>query len=250
MRKPATAGNTGSGERIDMIGVPFDGMGRSPGQAGAPQALRAAGLSAVLGPDAAMGPDLVLPGPVRQRAAGSGLLNERALLHMVDTLHAGRRVAVGWPVSFIYGSDCGAARCGSRAGCRWPGGPRCSWTGTRDATPMDLGEWRAATWRSPCWGLTGERAPQPLRDRLPALAPAAIAMLGPRDHCSAGRERPDGSRPGMAALSQRGVPGPARLRPHGRSAHRGAGARWWLHIDLDVLARSQFAACGAPAKSP
>ena len=47
-----------------MIGVPFDGMGRSPGQAGAPQALRAAGLPAVLGPDAAMGPDLVLPGAV------------------------------------------------------------------------------------------------------------------------------------------------------------------------------------------
>ena len=70
MRKPATAGNTGGGERIDMIGVPFDGMGRSPGQAGAPQALRAAGLSAVLGPDAAMVPDLVLPGAVPQRAAG------------------------------------------------------------------------------------------------------------------------------------------------------------------------------------
>jgi arginase len=90
MRKPATAGNTGGGERIDMIGVPFDGMGRSPGQAGAPQALRAAGLPAVLGPDAAVGPDLVLPGPVPQRAAGSGLLNERALLQMVDALH--RRV--------------------------------------------------------------------------------------------------------------------------------------------------------------
>jgi arginase len=24
--------------------------------------------------------------------------------------------------------------------------------------------------------------------------------------------------------------------------------RWWLHIDLDVLARSEFAACGAPAE--
>ena len=72
MGKPATAGNTAGGARIDMIGVPFDGMGRARGQAGAPEALRAAGLQAVFGPDVIMVPDLVLPGPVAQRAAGWG----------------------------------------------------------------------------------------------------------------------------------------------------------------------------------
>jgi hypothetical protein len=98
-----------------MIGVPFDGMGRCPGQAGAPQALRAAGLPAAFGPGAAMGPDLVLPGPVPQRAAGSGLLNERALLQMLDATPPGARVAVGWRVSLHLRRRlfC-AARCGSR----------------------------------------------------------------------------------------------------------------------------------------
>jgi arginase family enzyme len=87
MEKPATAGNTADRALIDMIGVPFDGMGRSPGQAGAPEALRAAGLAAVFGPDVVMEPDLVLPRPVAQRAAGSGLLNERAMLQMIDALY-------------------------------------------------------------------------------------------------------------------------------------------------------------------
>src|SRR5262249_61682566 len=82
MRKSATAGNAAGGGRLDLIGVPFDGMGRAPGQAGAPQALRAAGLPAVLGPDVVMEPDLVLPGPVPQRATGSGPLNQHALLPM------------------------------------------------------------------------------------------------------------------------------------------------------------------------
>jgi arginase len=66
--------------------------------------------------------------------------------------------------------------------------------GHEDATPMDLpatGE--AANMEiALLLGLTGQRAPRPLRARLPALAPAAIAMLGPRDHLPPRRECPDG----------------------------------------------------------
>src|SRR5262249_61618486 len=96
-------------------------------------------------------------------------------------------------------------------------------------------------------GLTGGRAPRPLRARLPALAPGAVAMLGPRDHLY------------RRAASIPTVAGQVWLRPadevsadpagHARVAieHVAVQApRWWLHIDLDVLARSEFAACGAP----
>ena len=107
MRKPATAGNAAGGGWLDPIGVPFDGMGRARGQAGAPEALRAAGLRAGFGPDVIMEPDLVLPGPVARRAVGSGLLNERALLQMADALH--RRVRSSLAAGrfpFVYGADC------------------------------------------------------------------------------------------------------------------------------------------------
>jgi arginase len=250
MGKPATAGNTADWARIDMIGVPFDGMGRARGQAGAPAALRAAGLQAVFGPDVVMEPDLVLPGPVAQRAADSGLLNERALLQMVDALY--RRVHSSLAAGrfpFVYGADCSVLLAAvpalrdvaGRAGLVFV-------DGHEDATPMDLStSGEAANMEiALLLGLTGERAPQPLRDRLPALTPDAIAMLGPRDHLFrqaanvptvAGRVwlRPAGEVSADPA-------GYARLAVGHAAAH---GSRWWLHIDLDVLARSEFAACGA-----
>ncbi|HXZ72996.1 MAG TPA: arginase family protein [Streptosporangiaceae bacterium] len=252
MRKPATAENAAGG-RLDPIGVPFDGMGRAPGQAAAPQALRAAGLPAALGPDAVMEPDLVLPGPVPERAAGSGLLNERALLEMIGALC--RRVRASLSAGrfpFIYGADCAVLLAAvpalrdvaGRAGLVFV-------DGHEDATPMDLSpSGEAANMEiALLLGLTGERAPQPLRRQLPALAPGAIAMLGPRDHLF------------RQAASVPTVAGQVWLRPADEVSADPAGyvrmaiehvvaqaPRWWLHIDLDVLARSEFAACGAPGE--
>ena len=253
MRKPAAAENAAGGGRLDLIGVPFDGMGRAPGQAGAPQALRVAGLSAALGPNVVMEPDLVLPGPVPQRAAGSGLLNELALLQMIGALY--RRVRASLSAGrfpFIYGADCAVLLAAvpalrdvaGRAGLVFV-------DGHEDATPMDLSSsGEAANMEiSLLLGLTGERAPQPLRRQLPALAPGAIAMLGPRDHLF------------RQAANVPTVADRVWLRPADEVSADPAGyarmaiehvvaqaPRWWLHIDLDVLARSEFAACGAPGE--
>ena len=250
---PATAEDTTSRARIDMIGVPFDGMGRSPGQAGAAEALRAAGLPAAFGPDAVMEPDLMLPGPVAQRAAGSGLLNERALLHMIDALY--RRVRSSLSAGrfpFVYGADCSVLLAAVPALRDIAGQAGLVFVdGHEDATPMDLSSsGEAANMEiALLLGLTGERAPQPLRGWLPALAPDAIAMLGPRDHLfrQAANVPTVADRVWLRSADEVSADPPAyaRMAIEHVAAH---ASRWWLHIDLDVLARSDFSACGAPGE--
>ena len=95
-------------------------------------------------------------------------------------------------------------------------------------------------------GLTGQRAPEPLRSHAGVLRPEAIAMLGMRDSLY---------RREIAAPT---IAGRVRLRPAAdlhqdpAGAGRQAGGQvtsqapgWWLHIDLDVLDRQEFSACGA-----
>jgi arginase len=242
MSTPAIAENTAGGAQIDMIGVPFDGMGRSPGQAGAPEALRAAELPTVFGLDVVMEPDLVLPGAVAQRAAGSGLLNERALLQVVDALY--RRVRSSLSAGrfpFVYGADCSVLLAAVPALRDIAGRSGLVFVdGQEDATLMDLSmSGEAANMEiASLLGLTGEQAPRSLRDRLPALTPGALAMLGPRDHLfrQAANVPTVADRVWLRSADQIAADPAryARLAVERVAAH---GARWWLHIDLDVLAR-------------
>lgn len=238
-------------ESVDLIGVCFDGSARAGGQAVAPEALRQAGLSSAV-PGANLTPDLTLPAPNPVRGGLAGFFNEPALLEMVDALYERVRATVSlgrFPL--IYGADC-AVLLGAIPALRDVRGKASLLfiDGHEDATTMEqstTGE--AANMEiALLLGITGMRAPETLRSRLPALEADAIVMMGQRDE-----------------LYRReiGVPSIAeRVRLHsveelhrdaadlGRQAAAHATRKapgWWLHIDLDVLEGKEFSACGAAA---
>jgi arginase len=237
---------------IDLIGVPFDGWGRTGAQARAAAALREAGLAQAFEGDVVVRPDPMLPAPTRVRAAGSGLMNEAALLAMVEAVYRQVETALAaGRFPFVYGADCtvllGAVPAlrdvVGRAGLVFVDAHED--TTSLDASPdgeaanMEIGL---------LLGLTGQLAPEPLRRLLPALESDALAMLGMRDHALR-REL------NVASLAERGVvlrtadevaAAPAAT---GRSAAARAAAHsagWWLHVDVDVLRQDELASSRVP----
>jgi arginase len=239
---------------IELIGLPFDGMGRPGAQRRAPATLRAAGLrSALEGRDVVAGPDPELPPSRQERAPVSGLLNETALLAMIEALDARLRAALSagrFPL--VYGADCAVLFSTIPALRDAVGGAGLLCVdGHEDATPVELSDSGEAANMEVALllGWTDSPLPETIRRRAGTLQPDAMALLGPRDAVFreplgvpsiAGRVTlltPDELRPNPAQWAHEAV---ARIAKHTDG--------WWLHVDLDVLAEGEFAARGAPGE--
>jgi arginase len=238
---------------IELIGVPFDGYGRPGNQAAASAALREAKIGQAFGsrPVRDAG-DLILPAPDPERGRATSLINEVALLAMVERLgNAVARAVSGHRFPVVFGGDC-TTLLGSIPALRRTEGPvgLLFVDGHEDTMPLDVSEdgEAANTEIGLLLGLTGHLLAGPLAARLPALEQTELAVLGPRDE--AWRRQFN-----VGSLRDAGVwlrdwretaDDPAGCARDAVTHLRSATDKWWLHVDLDVLDPAHFASQGLP----
>ncbi len=201
-----------------------------------------------------MTPDVIVVSAPTPTRGPAGLINERAPLEMVDMVY-GAVSEPPWHESAFHCSMVPSARCcsGRCLPCRgsWRGWPVFI-DGHEDATPMEdstsgdaanmemaflygllvradwsgrAGAAAAGPWA--CWG----RRRSSCWDARRAVSPPSWGA----DDADRVRLRP--------ATELHEDPADAGRRAAERVAAQASG--WWLHIDLDVLDREEFSACGA-----
>lgn len=233
-----------------VLGVPFDAYGRAGAVSHAPSVLREHGLVPALErvvPVHDYG-DLDLPPPNPARAAGSGLINESALLELVERLP--RALAAIWRdqrFPLVLGGDC-SILLGALPAARDSFGLTglLFLDGHEDAYDLDRSpDGQAADSElALLLGRGGAGVPPALERRLPALELASLAMLGPRSAPSGVptllgeaflRRDFELKRGSLDAIAEEAMSVVCRN-----------DGRFWLHVDLDILSAADFPAHDFP----
>lgn len=193
--------------------------------------------------------DLDLPEPSPRRGTLTSLINESAVVALAESLGALVKSTVGDGVfACVVGGDC-TTLLGTIPALSAEVGLLFI-DGHEDTMPLDVSEdgEAANSELGLLLGVTGKLLRGPLAERLPALAPAELAVLGPRDfHWR--RQFNVGSLRDYGVWMRDRDEVAAAPSDHARDAVRhlqGTHLRWWLHIDLDVLDPEVFAAQGLP----
>jgi arginase len=231
---------------FELIGVPYSSMAKPGGIADAIRVLREVGLAERITGARDTGDLSLLDGSgARGR---SGLLNERALGHLV----AATREAVSGSLGrggrpLLVGGDC-PVLLGALAACRDRHGAAglLLVDGHEDAWPPQLSPTGEASDSEVAiaLGRIGE-LPEPLDGLVPLLGPEAVSMLGPRDRHEIEQAGVESLAETVAFLRDdeavRADTAHASVREAIRALANSAPA-FWLHIDLDVLRTDEFPA--------
>jgi arginase len=234
---------------IGLLGVPANSSGMTDGVAGAPAALREAGLVAAVERVSSVSDygDVPLPPSSPDRDPATGVIDPAGLMALVEGVRAGvASIFADGRFPLVVGGDCplllgclAAFESADRRGLLFVDGhedaypPERSTTG--EAADMELA-FALGFVATPWW--------PDLAAASPLVLPHHVRLLGPRD---------------SALLEVEGVPSLAGFLPlvdgstlpddpsgHTSAAVASLPASWWFHLDLDVLSTDALPAVDYP----
>jgi arginase len=234
---------------IGLLGVPANSSGRTDGVAGAPAALRAAGLVDALQRVSSVADygDVPLPAPSTKRDPATGLIDPAGLTALVEGVRAGvAAILADGQFPLVVGGDCPLLLGCLAAFGNTDGRGLLFVDGHEDAYPPERSTTGEAADMELAFALGIVETPwwPELTAASPLVLPGHVGLLGPRD---------------SALLEAEGVPSLAGLLPfvdgsalaEDPSASTSAAvaslpASWWFHLDLDVLSTDALPAVDYP----
>jgi arginase len=234
---------------IGLLTVPANSSGMTDGVAGAPEALREAGLVDALQRVSSVADygDVPLPAPSSERDPETHVIDPTGLKALVEGVRAGvASILRDGRFPLVVGGDC-PVLLGCLAAVGGTDGRGLLFVdGHEDAYPPERSTSGEAADMELAFALGIVEAPwwPELAAASPLVLPSQVRLLGPRD---------------SVLLESEGVPSLAGLLPfvdgstlaedpagHTRTAVTSLQAPWWLHVDLDVLSTDALPAVDYP----